>query len=129
MITAEAITTIQTRQNSINHRVLHSLLIVIVELELFFSDCQAHRCLIMLYAIRHFTRITLFVETTPHPGSSTEHVFRAYQVVSFWFPDFRARRDYLPRKMNLGWQHSQSQVYSMTRKHRKEMGMFPEEVL
>ena len=43
-ITAEAITTIQTPKNSINHRVVHSLLIVIVELELFFSDSQALRC-------------------------------------------------------------------------------------
>ena len=39
---AEAITMIQTRKKlSINHRVLQSLLIVIVELEVFFSDSQA----------------------------------------------------------------------------------------
>ena len=43
-IMAEAITMIQTRKNSINHRVFHSLLIIIVELELFFSDSQALRC-------------------------------------------------------------------------------------
>ena len=41
---AEAIATVQTRKNSINHWVLYSLLIVIVELELFCSDSQALRC-------------------------------------------------------------------------------------
>jgi len=52
MITAEAITIIQTQKNSINHWVLHSLLIVIIELELFFSDSQALRCqYLVLYAI------------------------------------------------------------------------------
>ena len=62
--TAEGITTNQTRKNSINHWVLYSLLIVIVELELFCSDSQALRCYcLVLY--RHFVRITLFIETTP----------------------------------------------------------------
>ena len=50
-ITAEAIT-IQTRKNGINHWVLHSLLIVILALELFFSDSQALWCqYLVLYAI------------------------------------------------------------------------------
>ena len=43
-ITAEAILTIQTQKNSINHWVLYPILIVILELELFFSDSQALRC-------------------------------------------------------------------------------------
>ena len=43
-ITAEAILTIQTRKNSINHWVLYPVLIVILELEQFFSDSQALRC-------------------------------------------------------------------------------------
>ena len=61
--TGEAIT-IQKRKNSINHWVLYSLLIVIVELELFCSDFQALRCrCLVLY--RHFVRITLFIETAP----------------------------------------------------------------
>ena len=38
--TAEAITTIQTQNNNISHSVLYPPLIVIVELELFFSDSQ-----------------------------------------------------------------------------------------
>ena len=38
VITAKAITVIQTHKKSINHQVLHSLLITILELELFFSD-------------------------------------------------------------------------------------------
>ena len=37
MITAEAIVTIQTQKNSINHLVLYPILIIILELELFFS--------------------------------------------------------------------------------------------
>lgn len=45
MITAEAIP-------SINHRVQHSLLIVILELELYFSDFQGIRCgWLVVYAI------------------------------------------------------------------------------
>ena len=40
---ARTITVIQTRKNSINHWVLHSLLIVVLALELFFSDFQALR--------------------------------------------------------------------------------------
>ena len=44
MIMAEAITMIQTRKNSINPFVLHSVLIVILALELFFSDSQALGC-------------------------------------------------------------------------------------
>ena len=31
--------------------------------------------MLMLSAIRHFVRITLFIASTP-PGNSTEHVFR-----------------------------------------------------
>ena len=65
-IMAEAIKT-----NTINHHVLHSLLIIIVELEIFFSDSPSTSKL-LLSAIRHFARITLFIETR----SSTEHVFR-----------------------------------------------------
>ena len=42
-IMAEAITT-QTRKNCTNHWVLHSLFIVIIALEPFFSDSQAVRC-------------------------------------------------------------------------------------
>ena len=52
-IMAEAITMIRTWNNNINDQVLHSLLIVIVELELFFSDSQALRSYMLnvLYAI------------------------------------------------------------------------------
>ena len=33
---------------------------------------------------RHFARIALFIEATPHPRGSTEHVFRGYiYIVSF----------------------------------------------
>ena len=32
---------------------------------------------------RRFARIALFIEATPHPGGSTEHVFKGYSVVSF----------------------------------------------
>ena len=41
---AKAIIMIQTRKNSINRSVLYPILIVILELELFFSDSQAFRC-------------------------------------------------------------------------------------
>jgi len=42
MTMAEATTMIQTMQpNNINHWVFHSLLIVIIELDLFISDSQA----------------------------------------------------------------------------------------
>ena len=41
-ITVEAITTIQTRNNNINRWVMHSLLIIIVELELFFKHSDAN---------------------------------------------------------------------------------------
>ena len=41
IITTEAITTIQTQKNCINHFVLQSLCIVSIELKLFFSDFQA----------------------------------------------------------------------------------------
>ena len=61
-IMAEAITTIQTQTNSINHWVLYPILIVILELELFFSDSQALRC---YSAICHFVGITLFIANTP----------------------------------------------------------------
>ena len=45
-------TTIQTRKNGTNHWVLHSLFIVIIALELFFSDSQALRCqYLVLFAI------------------------------------------------------------------------------
>ena len=49
----EAITVIQTRKNSTNHWVLHSLPIVIITLEPFFSDSQALRSYtyLVLYAI------------------------------------------------------------------------------
>ena len=51
-ITTEAITTIKTQTSNTNHWVLHSLLIVIIELELFFSDSQALQCeRSVLYAI------------------------------------------------------------------------------
>ena len=43
-ITAEVILTIQTQKNSKNHWVLYPVLIIILELELFFSDSQALRC-------------------------------------------------------------------------------------
>ena len=38
------ITTTQMRKSSINHRILHSLPIIVLELELFFSDSQALWC-------------------------------------------------------------------------------------
>ena len=60
MIMAEAITIIQTRKNSINHWVLHSVLIVILALELFLGDSQALQCQ-YFSAIRHFVRVTLFI--------------------------------------------------------------------
>ena len=44
MIMGEAFTTIQMQTNSIHYWVLHTLLIVIVELKLFFSDSQAIQC-------------------------------------------------------------------------------------
>ena len=47
---AKAITTIQMRKYGINHWVLHSLLIMIIALEPFFSDSQAPRY-IVLYVI------------------------------------------------------------------------------
>ena len=72
--TIMAITTIQMRKNNTNHWVLHSLLIVIVELELYFSDSQTLRCYCSVERIRHFARIRLFIASTPL-GSSTEHVF------------------------------------------------------
>ena len=81
MITAETVTVIQTQKISINHCVLHPLLIVILALELFFSDSQALRCqYLVLYAI--IVRITLFMVCTPPPlpGSSTEHVFSLQQI-------------------------------------------------
>ena len=43
-IMPEAIATIQMQTSNINHWVLHSLLIVIVEFKIFFSDSQALRC-------------------------------------------------------------------------------------
>ena len=66
MITAEAITMIQMRKTSINHRVLYSLLIVILALELFFSDSQALKC---QYSVLY----------TPPAGSSTEHMFSYFE--------------------------------------------------
>ena len=53
-ITVYAITTIQTRKKTgINHWVLHSLLIVVIALEPFFSDSQVLQChqYLVLYAI------------------------------------------------------------------------------
>ena len=65
MITAKAITVIQTRKTSINHWVLHSLRIVILALKLFFSDSRALRCqYLVLYAI---LLETLFIACTPPP--------------------------------------------------------------
>ena len=43
-ITVEAITTIQMRKNSTNHRVLNSLFIMIIALNTFFSGSQALQC-------------------------------------------------------------------------------------
>ena len=48
------------------------------------------QCLV-LYAI--LLKTALFIETTPHPGSSTEHVFRAYRVVLFPDHIFHARQE------------------------------------
>ena len=106
-ITAVAITTIQTWKNDINHWVLHSLLIVIVELELFLSDSQALRCYKCLVQICHFARIRLFIASTP-PGSSTEYVFRSS----------------LPWKMG----SSQSQVYSIMQNIERGCACFQEKV-
>ena len=77
-MTAEAITTIQMPKSSINHRVVHSLLIVIVELELFFSNSQALQCW-MLSARHHFARI---IETTPLEAqlSTCSENYWAYRV-------------------------------------------------
>ena len=61
MITAEAIMNAKKQHKSL---VLHSLLIVILELELF-SDSQALAPMVMLSAIRHFAKITLFMACTP----------------------------------------------------------------
>ena len=78
-ITDEAITTIQTRKNDINHWVLHSLLIVILAFELFFRDSQALRCkYLVLYAILLAWILCDIIHSmyAPAPaGSSTEHVF------------------------------------------------------
>ena len=65
---AEGITTIQTRKKSTNHWVLYSLLIVIVELELFCSDSQALQCC--------YCHKNTIVHRNYAPGSLTEHVFR-----------------------------------------------------
>ena len=73
-ITVEGITTIQTRENGINHWVLYSLLIVVIALEPFSSTPMS-----ILGAIRHFVR-TLFIACTPPAGSSTEHVFYTYSL-------------------------------------------------
>ena len=59
-ITAEAITMIQTRKTSINHWVLHSLLIVILALELFFSDSQALHHAIHVLDLMHQERCDNF---------------------------------------------------------------------
>ena len=49
---AEAITTLQTRKNSTNHRVLHSLVTIVKELELVGGNSQAiPRLCLLLYAI------------------------------------------------------------------------------
>ena len=48
---AKAITMIQTRKTITNHWVLHSLLIMILALELFFSDSQALRCQYLVHYI------------------------------------------------------------------------------
>ena len=48
--------------NNINHWVVHLILIVIVALELFFRDSQAHRC----YCLVLFVRITLFLVKSLH---------------------------------------------------------------
>ena len=66
-----------------------------ISLDSKFVDLQntEERATLMLSAIRHFAKIALFIETTPHPGSSTEH---AYHIVSFPDHIFRARRDHSP---------------------------------
>ena len=75
--------------------------------------------MLMLSAICHFARIALFIETMPHPGSSTEHVFRAYRVVLF--PDHILKDD-------LGQQQPKSGIWYEA-KHRKQMCILPGEVL
>ena len=82
-ITVEAITTIQTRKNSINHRVWHSPLIVIVELELFFSDSQALRCqclvlyaILLEYNIIHSKYAPDFGRQQPKSGGITQNIER-----------------------------------------------------
>ena len=54
MITAQAITTIQTRKNSINHWVLYSPFIVLKERTQLVGDFSGNPTL-MLATIRHFT--------------------------------------------------------------------------
>ena len=54
---------IQTRTNGINYWVLYSIIIVILEFELLFSDSQALRCLI-LRAIRDFNWARVQIELT-----------------------------------------------------------------
>ena len=73
LITAQAIL---MRNSNINHRLLYSLLIVLVELELFSSTLM-----LMLIAIRHFVKVTLFIACTPPEITSTEHVFRQLALI------------------------------------------------
>ena len=60
-MTADAISMIQMQTNSIHNRALHSQLILVIELELFFSDSQALLYTLMVSALRHFVTITLFI--------------------------------------------------------------------
>ena len=62
-------------KNGINHSVLHSLLIVIIAPEPYFSDSQALAPMLILSAVRHFIKTTLFSACTPPAGSATEHLF------------------------------------------------------
>ena len=70
-ITVEAITTIQTLKNGINHWVLHPLCIVIIAHEPFFSDSQALRCqYLVLYAIFVINNIIHSMYAPAQTGSS-----------------------------------------------------------
>ena len=63
--------------------------------------------MLMLRAIRHFTRISLFIAGTP-PGSSTEHVFTVKD------------------ELQTTTLNSQSQVYSVTQNTDRGCACFQE---
>ena len=81
-ITAEAITTIQTRKNSINHWVLYSPFVVLKERTQLVGDFSGNLTL-MLATIRHF--IWNNIHSNYVNRSSTEHVQLARLAAAVYF--------------------------------------------